>query len=1507
MIYARFLLWALISAPFTLTLQVQQFLPDHEIKKESEGEMISVKHSIRKRSIPEIAININSRGVDKKYILQSSKGFFAGKRTRIWIAKKIGNKFNYFLKRNIMKNMNITLYRDQETGSAIAHTLNKRGVSEFNGIIGTNKVIRPLNNENRLRRDVSSKFMHESVNNSLKNHHVLYKRDISQSNSENTNLYEHEAYNLDKQAMRRPIVSPHTVYPQILVYVDTTLFLYFKGSVKKTVSYVLTLMNGVDLYFREIEKPFIRLNIAGIVLCEESIEPSKRFIINGDSLDRFSKFMYEETKFKFKEHYDIAVVLVKSFTVQPFKGLAYTGSVCQQRKDFIKSVAIISDNGRLEGIQTGAHELGHVLGSFHDELKYLPEEDKQKCTFKKGFIMSYQRFDQNQFYFSPCSKEQLKLTLSLKGAQCIQNNPADNRNDDQILRIFPGQYLSADKQCRTKGRGNASAIVSPSICLKLDCISDGKKYVIKVGALEGTPCDLGKVCLRGECVKIPYNTDLNLNQLFPIQYLPPQNNKSLEEQCKEKGVKNVIKTILNACELDCIDTNSFGKQIKTFIYAQDGTSCNDIGFCRDGQCIDINFQSANEYCIKAGKKGLKKISEECTFICEKEIYNIPDDFKNTFHESQIIWENIAAPNGFPCSKNRNCMDGKCVDGTYTITTTATTTTIPTTTHTTTSATTATAVTTLNKLPVFKSSPKRCEEIGMSWSRDYDNGCVIICYIKDYNSNKFENNDKRSRTKYLEADYGLPCNNSGYCQEGKCINMTSTTSTIRTIDSTTSTVHTIDSTTAIDKPVKFKSATELCDEVEMSFSSAYNDGCVIICQNQSAINNKEDFDFDQYVIYLNAEIGMPCNNSGTCLEGTCTTLTLPTTTLKIVDSTKSTDKIIDTTTSTFSITDSTTSTHRITESTKTTDNIIDTTKSTPSITESTKNTDNIIDTTTSTLSITDSTTRTHRITDSTTNTVNITDSTTSTHRITESTKTTDNIIDTTKSTPSITESTKNTDNIIDTTTSTLSITESTKNTDNIIDTTTSTLSITDSTTRTHRITDSTTNTVNITDSTTSTHRITESTKTTDNIIDTTKSTPSITESTKNTDNIIDTTTSTLSITDSTTRTHRITDSTTNTVNITDSTKSTPSITESIKNTDNIIDTTTSTLSITDSTTRTHRITDSTTNTVNITDSTTNTVSITGSSTPSNIPVTFRPRIERCTEIGMSLSDIEMECQFLCVKENDNSENSEDNNDYKYFDDDYGFPCNNFGYCENGECANMTAVTDKSPVAFKNLSERCKDFGMDWSHVYNDGCSVYCKNTTNNYDERIVAEDGYPCLDNGVCSEGMCFEYKVTSITPRTIGTTTPLIRSIDEFDSPRKRCKKIQMFLSHNHKEECTIMCTSKNELDLSSVFNPVKDEKNIVTELLTAENGYPCETNKYCLDGKCVTPSTNWDTDALRVVKNKARVIHKDNSYSGLNEDNEQNADNIFVAYDEEQDVDEGLSEFNEDEKNFADDIGIDL
>ncbi|XP_043473638.1 A disintegrin and metalloproteinase with thrombospondin motifs 1-like [Leptopilina heterotoma] len=212
-------------------------------------------------------------------------------------------------------------------------------------------------------------------------------------------------------------------------------------------------------------------------------------------------------------------------------GLAYPGRVCQNNNNYY-SCGVFEDRNGYGGINVAAHELGHILGADDETENYKPgytPYDPYKCYNEHGYIMSYNRQNKNKILFSPCSKSEIKATLSQYSAQCIRNNPADYENNKPLPRILPGQLMSLDQQCRNLGY--AQCYQESTTCLDLHCLrTDQLIYPLQNPPAEGSPCGHGKYCLSGKCVNIYKRPVVPKTPNNPITTGRPESNPPVDVQ-----------------------------------------------------------------------------------------------------------------------------------------------------------------------------------------------------------------------------------------------------------------------------------------------------------------------------------------------------------------------------------------------------------------------------------------------------------------------------------------------------------------------------------------------------------------------------------------------------------------------------------------------------------------------------------------------------------------------------------------------------------------------------------------------------------------------------------------------------------------------------------------------------------------------------------------------------------------------------------------------------------------
>jgi hypothetical protein len=352
--------------------------------------------------------------------------------------------------------------------------------------------------------------------------HIVYRRSSQQNEAPEFSDYAFmEPDHLAKKFRLRRSISkreaPYVIYPEILVIVDYDGYRLHGGDNVQVKRYFVSFWNGVDLRYKLLKGPKIRISIAGIIISRgrDATPYLERNRVGRDAIDSAAA-LTDMGKYLFRERrlpvYDIAVAVTKldmcrrqyanDVCNRGTAGFAYVGGACvvNKRLEKVNSVAIIEDTGGFSGIIVGAHEVGHLLGAVHDGSpppSYLGGPGAEKCRWEDGYIMSDLRHTDKGFRWSPCSISSFHHFLNGDTATCLYNSPHE---DESLPRVLPGKLLSLDAQCR-KDRGTSACFKDDRVCAQLFCFDAGSGYCVAYRpAAEGSSCGDGQYCLNGRCV-----------------------------------------------------------------------------------------------------------------------------------------------------------------------------------------------------------------------------------------------------------------------------------------------------------------------------------------------------------------------------------------------------------------------------------------------------------------------------------------------------------------------------------------------------------------------------------------------------------------------------------------------------------------------------------------------------------------------------------------------------------------------------------------------------------------------------------------------------------------------------------------------------------------------------------------------------------------------------------------------------------------------------------------------
>ncbi|XP_060587578.1 A disintegrin and metalloproteinase with thrombospondin motifs like [Ruditapes philippinarum] len=351
--------------------------------------------------------------------------------------------------------------------------------------------------------------------------------------------YDNVPYTHVNRTKRQVTLTSSKIEPELLLFCDNAMVQQFEGDTDELLEYLLHFWHAVNWKFLTIslqrQWPHIDLKIREIgVFRDPSAQPfiEENRIRRGSRL--FSLYDAMDSLQRWLVKYETVLPLHDAAFLQTgndacrmtshtrrFKdsrftsdedeeeidgcvagtaGVAYVRGSCLSAPYFRKlayNFGIGEASTSFNGVIIAAHEVGHLLGAYHDG-----EAEARGCASNSGYIMSYSREDAYKFSrFSPCSISSFQNFLNMDRSACLRQ-----RASNEIMKFptsFPGTYMSINEQCR-RFTGGPPCEIGPKQCEHL-CCDDAKgqwRYTRSEPAVDGTSCGKRNVCLNGQCISL---------------------------------------------------------------------------------------------------------------------------------------------------------------------------------------------------------------------------------------------------------------------------------------------------------------------------------------------------------------------------------------------------------------------------------------------------------------------------------------------------------------------------------------------------------------------------------------------------------------------------------------------------------------------------------------------------------------------------------------------------------------------------------------------------------------------------------------------------------------------------------------------------------------------------------------------------------------------------------------------------------------------------------------------
>ncbi|KAL3235215.1 hypothetical protein MRX96_048359 [Rhipicephalus microplus] len=270
---------------------------------------------------------------------------------------------------------------------------------------------------------------------------------------------------------------------------------YFRRDID-LIEYLSIMLNAVNRIFVDMTGPAISFKLVGITRSRNDTFTSP-FLDTVVALETLERLVYYSSANGILKHSDLVYLITGANLASLRNGMKLERDVAvAEGEDIPKSYA---------GVHTMAHELAHSLGASHD-----PQDDSE-CSWKKGFLLSYEDKGSNKYRLSKCSEISITDVVQRLPDECLKETGNQTLHVDHTK--MPGDMVVRHYYCKKMlqriSRRYFLFKQDPHNKCKLQCYyhkqnrTSLETWFITVDMAEGMWCGDEKTCQRGICTEAP--------------------------------------------------------------------------------------------------------------------------------------------------------------------------------------------------------------------------------------------------------------------------------------------------------------------------------------------------------------------------------------------------------------------------------------------------------------------------------------------------------------------------------------------------------------------------------------------------------------------------------------------------------------------------------------------------------------------------------------------------------------------------------------------------------------------------------------------------------------------------------------------------------------------------------------------------------------------------------------------------------------------------------------------